>query len=384
MIKQIQVVDGAATIPSGFCVELSSLTVITGENNVGKTNFINLVKDKEVKFKDENDADILPEILYVSADNIKPGEDTYKSSAKTTDFIEKVSSLFLNLGLEFKLTREADISTQFNLLKTAINKNIKDFTNDDSREIDFKLKDALDEKTIIQLIIEKIVCLENTEKRKLEDLGQGTQRILIFSILKAYLDILIERRGVQVDKKVLIIIEEPEVYLHPKYKRAVNATLEKIASQSNHQVLITTHDPYFTLESADNSVKKKIYSFSKNENVTIAKPDSREGIEDELLFVLLFGHLIKRLCSKGWTSADVNLMKEDSKINLEFKKINTNIKIYKAPGSGTDLKLSLPITVRHIIHHQDNAHTISGVNKYSESELDLSISMIEDLLKKYS
>jgi len=73
IIRKIKVIEEYKTIPKDFVLELKQLTVITGENNSGKTNFIEAVNNESgVEFIDKNDEKLNPEIVYIAAENIRP------------------------------------------------------------------------------------------------------------------------------------------------------------------------------------------------------------------------------------------------------------------------------------------------------------------------
>ena len=81
MIKEIIITEKHKTIPKDFMLELERITVITGENNSGKTNFIKAVNSKKnVKFFSEEKVELTTEIVYIAAENIKPSDDECKSS----------------------------------------------------------------------------------------------------------------------------------------------------------------------------------------------------------------------------------------------------------------------------------------------------------------
>lgn len=77
--------------------------------------------------------------------------------------------------------------------------------------------------------------------------GSGLQRAFLWSALEALAD-----TGIKINKKVLgdeepriLLIEEPESFLHPPAIRAAREALYKIADLPNWQVMITTHSPIF-------------------------------------------------------------------------------------------------------------------------------------------
>lgn len=77
-----------------------------------------------------------------------------------------------------------------------------------------------------------------------EHQGHGLQRTIIFSLL----ELLAESKS-PADKKIgpknLILIEEPEIYMHPQMERKIADTLYEIASSGKAQVICTTHSPIF-------------------------------------------------------------------------------------------------------------------------------------------
>lgn len=81
----------------------------------------------------------------------------------------------------------------------------------------------------------------------LSNQGSGLQRAFLWSALEALAD-----TGIKINKKVLgdeepriLLIEEPESFLHPPAIRAAREALYKIAELPNWQVMITTHSPIF-------------------------------------------------------------------------------------------------------------------------------------------
>ena len=279
--------------------------------------------------------------------------------------------LFSNLGISFELDGRDKITSIFDKLCLKVNENIRNFIGSSSYKINLDSSKKLDPKSIIQLLINTITGNEDGEDRKFEDLGQGTQRIIIASILKAYIDLLIENKIFH-EKVILILFEEPEVYLHPKLKRALNETLENISQQKNPQVIITTHDPYFTFKNSK-ELNKTIVSLKRNGKKTISEMDIIEGIEDELLHIYLFSRVLQR------NSGDVKSLDNSLK---KLKVIKEKIYYWRNDsGQEKSATKSLPVYVRHIIHHPDNEYTRSGKNqKYNEAELRESIEILNSIL----
>lgn len=77
-----------------------------------------------------------------------------------------------------------------------------------------------------------------------EHQGNGLQRVLIFCLL----ELLAEKKSPlnkEVGPRNLILIEEPEIYMHPQMERKVSDTLYNLAHQQYAQIICTTHSPVF-------------------------------------------------------------------------------------------------------------------------------------------
>ncbi len=385
MIEKIKITKKNKTIRKDFELPLTQMTVITGENNSGKTNFIEAVvkKDKETeKFTSEfltrEGNPIIPEIVYISDKNISPSDDELSSSKQTSSLVSNLSKLFSNIGIEFELTKKDEISKVIKDLIIKTNDNLENLTGKETHTIELDPVEKIDSKIVVQKLIGDIFVFENgsENKRKLSELGQGTQRVIVVSVLKAYADILVEKEIVP-KEQVLIVFEEPEIYLHPRLKRVLNATLWKIAEQEKHQVIVTTHDPYFAFLNFEGK-GKSIFSFEKKNGITvISDKDVVYGIEDELLFIFLYSFLLKE--GKDLSTTMIG--------GFERRKYFRNDENGdKKEEDHNDLTY-----IRHQIHHLgDNPYTVGLVsekpedcndkNYYTEKELTDAIKKMSEML----
>jgi putative ATP-dependent endonuclease of OLD family len=76
--------------------------------------------------------------------------------------------------------------------------------------------------------------------------GHGMQRSVIFSILRAYAELVSRGDASTSEKKrsILFAVEEPELYLHPQAQRTMMQVLREIANGED-QVVYSTHSSYF-------------------------------------------------------------------------------------------------------------------------------------------
>ncbi len=69
--------------------------------------------------------------------------------------------------------------------------------------------------------------------------GSGIQSVIIISLFKLYSEI---KAG-----QALLLIEEPELYLHPHANRHMASVLKSFCDEEGVQLIITTHSPYYLL-----------------------------------------------------------------------------------------------------------------------------------------
>jgi len=70
--------------------------------------------------------------------------------------------------------------------------------------------------------------------------GSGIQSVIIISLFKLYSEI---KAG-----QALLLIEEPELYLHPHANRHMARVLRSFCDQEGVQLIITTHSPHYLLD----------------------------------------------------------------------------------------------------------------------------------------
>src|SRR3989344_5415578 len=356
---------------------LKKMNIIVGKNNVGKTRFFEAV---------ERDYGKEIDIIFIRANDVNPADDHFKGTAATSSLIKRVSKLFNNLNIEPELKNIKEIKGSLESLVEKINNNFQDFTNNKELEISNKIGSNLKIETVIQSLINKFEISEVgvNDLLDLKNIGQGYQRILIASILKSYID-LVKDIGIKDPKKddrqILLLFEEPEVFLHPQLKRTLNSVLKKISDIPNYTVIISTHDPYF-LWSNKNDDDIKIYSFVKENGLTLVKTDNISfEIEDEMLHISLFNDLIKKMKQKGDSIGLGNTTNDtmvDTSKNME-KYIPKGFSSIKKDYIWNDntYNVVLPIYIRNVLHHRTT-------DDYSGKELEDSVKILNVILSNIS
>jgi predicted ATPase len=127
-------------------------------------------------------------------------------------------------------------TTEFDRLETAIKSNaLKQLGLDaiaDADKLDFFFSpfDSMDFYRSLDLLVQ-----EGTLRISATEMGEGVQNALVLSILQAF-----EQRR---KKGAILLIEEPEMFLHPQKQRSLYRTLGEIGK--TNQVIYTTHSPHF-------------------------------------------------------------------------------------------------------------------------------------------
>ena len=128
---------------------------------------------------------------------------------------------------------------------------------DNNFKFDFKYKTVLEDKDVPGKEVDILSC------------GTGLQSMMILSILQTYIKL-------KKDDDFILLIEEPEVYLHPSLQRKMISTLLKISERN--QVILTTHSPII-VSKID---KDNIHCVTKEKGVTSLVEATVENIVQEL------------------------------------------------------------------------------------------------------
>lgn len=128
---------------------------------------------------------------------------------------------------------------------------------DNTFKFDFKYKTVLEDKDVPGREVDILSC------------GTGLQSMMILSILQSYIKL-------KKDDDFILLIEEPEVYLHPSLQRKMISTLLKISERN--QIILTTHSPII-VSKID---KGNIHCVNKEKGVTSLVEANVENIVQEL------------------------------------------------------------------------------------------------------
>lgn len=187
-----------------------------------------------------------------------------KVIAKSKSF-QTLNTSFESFNIEFKKEAtdagfslkklEEDINDQISYWKINFGININPIQPDD----------------LVKNLISHFISDQNlgNQKININQLGQGLQRHLIYSLIKLsakYVDVKEEKRKEFSPDFTLILFEEPEAFLHPSQQEVLNRNLKQLSKEPTQQILITTHSATYVSKSSDELVN--IVRLKKDEAVT--------------------------------------------------------------------------------------------------------------------
>lgn len=114
------------------------------------------------------------------------------------------------------------------------------------------------------------------DRRRLDQIGTGAQRAVQMALIRY----LADTRDSEIERpsRRLLLIDEPELYLHPQGIRRLRSALAQLAT-SGFQVVFSTHSPLML--SRENAADTIIVRNSKSTGVVTQKP-LREAVEQAL------------------------------------------------------------------------------------------------------
>jgi ABC-type multidrug transport system ATPase subunit len=208
----------------------------------------------------------------------------------------------------------------------------------------------------------------------LNQMGSGYE--MIFSLL--YLLSSIE----ETNREEIILIDEPELHLHPDLQEKFVQVLLKLAKVA--QIVITTHSPLLLKQIFIHCpVNAKVLRMENNKVQSTAikeriLPYISANEVNYLAFDLitieyfneLYGHLMEQL--------NIFVQPSFEKYLHEHYQVALNKKWMNCKDS-KEYSCSLLTYIRNSIHHPENTHN----EKYSQEELRAATEEIRDILKQY-
>lgn len=200
-----------------------------------------------------------PQIVYADMHN-----EDYQDfgTTKTTGKLIQIITKEFQTGSEFAALRKAH--------EEAFGDNgIKKYLSDTESNIDEILSDQFGDTKMkfkfdfpkVNDLIKKgnILSTENGIETDISEKGNGLQRALALAIIQVYSKVSTK------DEHTQFLIDEPEIYLHPKAQDKLIDSLVNLSKNGN-QVFITTHSPYILRHYREDKDSIIIISLKKESN----------------------------------------------------------------------------------------------------------------------
>ncbi|MCD1246033.1 AAA family ATPase [Vibrio cholerae] len=214
---------------------------------------INSVEDWHVKKFANSLQQAVPHVMYVPAsfkieDELKVTNNSPFSFLFTNKLFPKVKgdetyAAYIKKATELqdKLQGKAENGEEIEGLGDALGEVSK--TLNQILDFDSKVKLAVGDIDIEPLFMKAATFLIDDEiETSLQYQGSGVQRALAFAMLEANAEVESSVQGEQ--RTVVVLYEEPELYIHPHLMRRLKNTLQKRSESAKWQVICSTHSPF--------------------------------------------------------------------------------------------------------------------------------------------
>ncbi|EOD9423224.1 ATP-dependent endonuclease [Vibrio campbellii] len=235
---------------SDFTSKQDELIAYVKENS---PELINSVEDWHVKKFANSLQQAVPHVMYVPAsfkieDELKATNNSPFSFLFTNKLFPKVKgdesySAYIEKATELqdKLKGKAENGEEIEGLGDALGEVSK--TLNQILDFDSKVKLAVGDIDIEPLFMKAATFLIDDEiETSLQYQGSGVQRALAFAMLEANAEVESSVQGEQ--RTVVVLYEEPELYIHPHLMRRLKNTLQKRSESAKWQVICSTHSPF--------------------------------------------------------------------------------------------------------------------------------------------
>lgn len=262
MIKAIQEKQDKYEIENETMI--LKLVVPTKFDGVGKKYFETRTSGKQVSEADIKK--VLPILKVIPAIRNPQNESTAGNNSYMKDLIQ-----MLDDGIQTSIqvgNKKVNYNELNKILATESNNRCKDLSDMITKKYsetvgnsDFEICITSDVNiakgtTYTTKLIDRVSNLESD----MMNCGTGYQSMVILSILETYVELTDKKNG------YILIIEEPEVYLHPSLQRKMISTLIRLSK--DNQVLFSTHSPI------------SVSALSKEQIGLVVKENGKAHVED--------------------------------------------------------------------------------------------------------
>lgn len=186
--------------------------------------------------------------------------------------------------------------------------------------------DLLEKNVVIKIEGTGVVFIEKGTTLTFDQLSEGYKSILIFvSDLLFRLSLSAQENQKITDLRGIVIVDEIDLHLHPKWQRVIVGKLRKLFP--NIQFIFTTHSPTIIQGASEDAIIYRVYRNKEDGKTKVSDPYLRKGLDhlmiSSLLTSPLFGMIDSRM-NPNDNDSDTNetylLYKIDERIKQELEK----------------------------------------------------------------
>ncbi|PWE52606.1 ATP-dependent endonuclease, partial [Metarhizobium album] len=209
----------------------------------------------------------------------------------------------------------------------------------------------------------------------LESQGSGARRTMLWATLKLLKDSATDQK-----KANVLLIDEPELCLHPNAIRDACKVLYDLASKEGWQVMVTTHSPVFIDLSRDNTSVVRVERQAKGEIVgtTLYRPETAQLSPDDKANLKLL-NLYDPYVGEFFFGGRVILVEGDTEYSafrliMDEDKSFSDIHVIRARGKATIASLAKILNqfgASYSILHDTDRPTTKRTNKKTGKETEI-------------
>lgn len=224
----------------------------------------------------------------------------------------------------------------------------------------------------------------------MDEKGSGMQRSVALALLQVYAEELTKHpENNHVKKPFFLLIDEPEICLHPKAQNKLFSALLELSKSK--QIFLTTHSPYFLATKELNKIGLFIFKQIANSPPSIEKIYNNNGLLPwsptwgeinyeayNLATIEFHNELYGRLqeVSEQWTENTFETWLSEEKGVQQTKEWTPE----RQGAVRTAKRVTLQTFIRNKIHHPEN-ETMQP-SEYSDRELETSITKMISIIRE--
>lgn len=199
-------------------------------------------------------------------------------------------------------------------------------------------------------------------KMPLANQGTGLQRMSLIYLIQN----MIEKKLLDENDNKLLLIDEPEAFLHPEAVRALSRSLYKIGQKM--PLMISTHSPIL-IDLSERHTSIQVFRVGEKEAIQLYKSVSEQFDDNDIQNMKILNYVDSYV--NEFFFADKVVIVEGDTEYIAFKhlakKTNNNIHIIRARGKATIVTLMK--VLNQFNSHYDVLHDVDNHVKHSSSTL---------------